>query len=154
MRGKQHTDESRRAISESRKGKGGGPRSAERRARISAALKGRAVTPEQRAAIAKTLTGRKQSPETIEKRARKLRGRAMPEGFSEAVSARMTGRRLPPEHRQSIGRSKAKLTDEQVRQIRRRAESGELQRTIAAEYGVDQSVVSEIRTGKSYRWVA
>lgn len=57
--GHRHSDETKRRISESRKGKGGGERSAEQRAKISAALKGREVTPEMRARISQTLSGRR-----------------------------------------------------------------------------------------------
>jgi group I intron endonuclease len=59
MRGRHHTEATKRRISENRKGKGGGERSAERRAKISAALKGREVTPEMRARISQTLSGRR-----------------------------------------------------------------------------------------------
>lgn len=55
--GRSHSEESKRKISESRKGKGGGERTIERRANISAALKGRTVPPEMRVRISATLTG-------------------------------------------------------------------------------------------------
>lgn len=55
--GKTHSEESKRKISDSRKGKGGGYRSPERCANISKSLKGRVVTPEMRARISATLTG-------------------------------------------------------------------------------------------------
>lgn len=57
MTGKKHSDETKAKISTSRKGKGGGPRSEERLAKISAALKGRIITDEQRKKISQTLTG-------------------------------------------------------------------------------------------------
>jgi len=44
---------------------------------------------------------------------------------------------------------KAKLTDDQVEQIRVRLVRGERQRLIAADYGVTQSCVSMIGTGES-----
>jgi len=55
--GRKHSCESREKISQSRKGKGGGPMSEERRAKIGAAHKGRVITPCQRAAISAKLTG-------------------------------------------------------------------------------------------------
>lgn len=55
--GKRHTEETKRRISENRKGKGGGPMSAERRAKISAAHKGRVIPQEMRDRISATLTG-------------------------------------------------------------------------------------------------
>jgi group I intron endonuclease len=149
-----HTAESKERISANRAGKGGGPMAAERRAKIGAAHKGRVITEEQRAKISATLTGHKQSAEQIEKRVQKLRGRKMPPGFAEAASARMKGMVLGSSHRSAIARSKAKLTDVQVQNVRARLDAGEKQRVIASDYLVDQSVISEIKTGKSYQWVA
>ena len=154
MTGKTHSAESRAKISASRLGKGGGPMAAERRAKIGAAQKGRVITEEQRAKISATLTGHKQSAEQIEKRVQKMLGRKMPPGFAEAASARMKGMVFVHSHRDAIARSKAKLTDVQVQIVRARLAAGEKQRVIAAEYLVDQSVISEIKTGKSYQWVA
>lgn len=46
----------------------------------------------------------------------------------------------------------AKLTDEQVRELRRRWEAGGVQqKQLAAEYGVSRGVVSEILSGKLWR---
>jgi hypothetical protein len=42
----------------------------------------------------------------------------------------------------------AKLTEESVRHIRRRLKEGELQKTLAAEYGVSQSLIAQIRKGQ------
>jgi group I intron endonuclease len=148
-----HTEESKRRISQNRRGKGGGPMAAERRAKIGAAHKGRVITPEQRARIAATLTGRKQSRETVEKRALKLRGRKMPAGFARATADRMRGKKLPPGTVLKIARSKAKLTDEQVRSVRTALSSGEKQKTLALHFKVDQSVISTIKTRTAYGWV-
>lgn len=52
-----HTVETRLRISESRKGKGGGPMSEERRRKIGEAQKGRQFSAEMRARISATLTG-------------------------------------------------------------------------------------------------
>jgi group I intron endonuclease len=58
FKGLRHSDESRRRISDSRRGKGGGERTIERRRKISEALRGRPVSAERRAKISATLTGR------------------------------------------------------------------------------------------------
>ena len=42
----------------------------------------------------------------------------------------------------------AKITDEQVREIRRRRAGGELQRVLAAEFGVSRKLISQIALGK------
>ncbi len=47
-----------------------------------------------------------------------------------------------------------KLTPEQVVEIRKRIANGESNLAIASEYGVSDVLVSNIRLGKSYRWVA
>lgn len=57
-KGMTHTDEAKRKISDSRKGKGGGRRSPERLAKISAALIGRPVSQETRSKISESLKGR------------------------------------------------------------------------------------------------
>lgn len=152
--GHKHSEESRKKISDSRKGKGGDKGwTQERRDRISAALKGRVISNDQRRRISEKLTGSKQSPETIAKRSEKLRGRKMPHGFAEATSARLRGVKLSAEHCMAVGKSKASLTDDQVRYIRVRIEAGERQKAIALDYGVDSSVISEIKNRRSYRWV-
>ena len=45
------------------------------------------------------------------------------------------------------------LTEVQVRDIRNRAASGELQKEIAARYGVIQQTVSSIIRGKNWSWL-
>ena len=50
---------------------------------------------------------------------------------------------------------RGKLTDAQVRQIRDRYDYGEVtQRMLAAEFGVSVSTVSDVVTGKTWRWLA
>lgn len=73
--GRTHSEESRLKISQSRKGKGGGYRSPERCARISAALTGKTLPPDVRAKISATLTGRKSDPGVVARRAESNRGR-------------------------------------------------------------------------------
>ena len=45
---------------------------------------------------------------------------------------------------------RAKLTDEQVKEIHERANSGEKGRALAAEYGISTSVVSKIKRGQQW----
>lgn len=152
--GKTHSEESKRKISESRKGKGGDKGwTQERRDKISSSNKGKVVSLKQREMISRKLRGHVQSKETIDKRSAKLRGRKMPSGFSEAASSRMKGVSLTESHCISIGRSKASLSDEQVRSIRSLLKSGCMNKSVAIYFSVDSSVISEIKTGKSYRWV-
>lgn len=58
MRGRTHTDEAKKKISENRKGKGGTGWTQQRRERISAALQGRIISEDSRRLISQALTGR------------------------------------------------------------------------------------------------
>jgi hypothetical protein len=129
------------------------PCSDEKKAKLSAIHKGRVITPEQRAKISATLMGHKQSPEQIEKRMQKIRGRTMPPGFAEAASKRMLGVKLNAEHCVNIGRSKAKLQDDQVKEIRMRRAAGESRKALAAEFDIDAASITNIVARKSYAWV-
>lgn len=153
MTGKKHTEETKKKISESRTGKGGGYRSPERRAKISAANKGRVISKEQREKISAKLIGHKQSAEQIEKRVQKLRGRKMPEGFAQAASKWMTGRKVSEQTKYKLRRAAAKLTEDQVRDIRKKLTDGERQKELAYYYGVNASVISTINTRSAYGWV-
>lgn len=153
MKGRKHTEESKRKISQNRKGKGNSGWTDERRRKISEANKGRIITQEQRDKISATLMGHKQSAEQIEKRRLKLVGRKMPEGFSEKARDRMLGVKLNADHCQSIGKSKAKLSDDQVREIRARRDAGESRKSLALEYNIDPASITHIVNLNSYRWV-
>lgn len=48
----------------------------------------------------------------------------------------------------------AKMIDVDVREIRRRCAAGELQRVVAADYGIHQAHVSAIIRGKRWGWLA
>lgn len=47
----------------------------------------------------------------------------------------------------------AKLTEDQVREIRGLLDAGHPQRGIASEYGVQQMTISHIATGRSWGWL-
>jgi hypothetical protein len=153
MKGRKHTPETLAKISESRKGKGSGPMTQERRDKIGLAHKGRIITKEQRSKISLALTGKKQSKETIEKRRAKLIGRKMPPGFSEAASKRMTGYICSSERNIKNGMARAKLSDNQVVEIRMRYSRGEKQIDLAKIFDIDPASISEIVNRKTYRWV-
>jgi group I intron endonuclease len=152
-KGMKHTAETLAKLSESRKGKGTGPRSAEWKRNIGLSQKGKVVSQEARAKIADKLRGHVQSAETIAKRVEKLRGRKMPKGFAEAASLRMTGYKCSEAHCVSIGKAKAKLTDEQVREIRARRAQGEKRGSLAVEFNIDPASITNIVKQLSYKWV-
>lgn len=153
MTGKKHNPEIIKKMSENRRGKGCGERSAEWRANISRATKGRKVSQEHREKIANTLKGHKQSQETIEKRMQKLRGRKMPASFCKKTSERMSGRKVPADTVMKMRKTKSRLSDDQVREIRCLLSEGVSQKEIGRQFGVDPSVISNIKTRKAYDWV-
>lgn len=151
--GHTHSPESRAKISANRKGKGGGPMSAERKRKIGEAQKGKFITAEQRAKISATLMGHKQCADQIEKRMQKLRGRKMPPGFAEAQRQRMLGSKQTPSAIRKNGLARASLSEDQVRTIRAELVAGKSNKYLAVMYGVDPSVVSNIKHRKAYHWV-
>jgi predicted XRE-type DNA-binding protein len=62
----------------------------------------------------------------------------------------MRGRQFSPEHLHNLRRGVQKLTDDQVREIRRRLNAGESQYVIASAFGIHQGSVSNIFRGKTY----
>lgn len=154
MRGKTHSDATKLKISQNRKGKGGTGWTEERKRKISEALKGREISPEHREKLRAANLGKKQSAETIEKRTAKLRGRKMPEDARKAASERMKGTKMSDAAKLKMRKSKSRLADDQVKEIKSMIKEKRLsQKKIAEKYSVDQSVISEINTGKAYSWV-
>ena len=51
-----------------------------------------------------------------------------------------------------VGKAWRKLTIEQVQDIRQRLSAGERGVDLAREYGVGQSCISAIKTGRTYAW--
>jgi group I intron endonuclease len=91
IKGRRHSEETKRLISQNRKGKTSGPFTDERRRKISKAGRGRAVTAEHRAKISATLTGRstgrgKLTPDQV----RAIRG-LHAQGHGRVAIARMLG---------------------------------------------------------------
>lgn len=81
--------EAKARISEARRGK---PLTPEHRARLSEGQFRRYANPDERTRAGERSRGRKASPETIEKRVAKLRGRKMSEAFCKALGDRVRGR--------------------------------------------------------------
>jgi hypothetical protein len=65
----------------------------------------------------------------------------------------MTWNRWPDERREAQGRRHAHLTDEDVREIRRRRGAGERRNALARAFSIDPSAISNIVAGRTYRWV-
>lgn len=75
----------------------GKPVSAESRAKIGNANRGRVRSPEVRARIAESLRGRKRPPEVIAKISASQKGKVIPLEMREQISKTLTGRRHSPE---------------------------------------------------------
>jgi len=60
-------------------------------------------------------------------------------------------RNRSPETLRKMSIAHAKLTEAQVREIKTALASGEIQRVLAEKYGVDQSVISNIKRGKAWK---
>jgi len=123
-------------------------------------LRGFRFTDEQRAKVARALTGKRKSPEH---RANLWANRELtPEARDRMAANGRAGRGRPksPEHRERIGAAQrgsanhaARLTEDDVRVIRARLAQGERGRHLAAEFGVAESVVSLIKSGRAWSHV-
>lgn len=143
-RGMKRSEETRRRISESRIGKAMPPRSAEHRMKLSAALKGKNKPPHVIAALQE---GRARQVFTEERR------RKVSETIRRQYALGIRSREKSEEHRHNMGRAFAKLSDEQVREIRMLRSSGVTGRELAKRYGSNPGTISEICSGKRYSWV-
>lgn len=153
-RGRKEPKEVCERISAGRKGKGvGRVFDAATREKIAAAQRGRKQTEEQKEHLRRLNTGKKQSPETIEKRMRKLRGRTRsPEAIAKTAAAN-TGSKRSQDQIKAMSRSRTKLSEHDVREIRRRVASGESQSSVAKDFGLTQSGVCSIHTRKTHKLV-
>lgn len=153
-RGKKISGEAKKRISEARKGKGvGRVFSEETKAKISAAHKGRTISEERKEHLRRVNTGKKQSSETIEKRMKQLRGRTRTPEAIEKTRQALKGRKHTDAARLANSRAKTKLSEEDVRDIRRRAAEGEPQATIGKDYGLTQSGICSIHKRKTHKQV-
>jgi group I intron endonuclease len=126
MRGRRHTHEANEKNRLAHLGRKNGPPSADTREKIAASQRGRIVPHDIRARIAATLTGRKQCAETLAKRSASLRGKTI----------------------------KRNLTDDQVLDIRARAQTGQTYIDIGASIGMSGQSIANIVKRKSYKRVA
>jgi hypothetical protein len=133
------------------------PFTAERRAKIGLAARGRRVSSEQRARISQALKGREFSPEHRANISAAITGRALSPEHRLKISALRRGKPLSIEHRaklvgQSAGERnpKAKLSADAVRSIRTLHAHGAGSRELAERYRVNISTIHRITTGRSW----
>lgn len=133
----------------------------ERMAELGHARKGKPASPEARARLLVAITGRPVSEETRRKMSEAQKGRSFTPEHRAAIGAAMRGRSLTDEHRQAIGdglrgrpTGRAKLTAEQVTEVRHRLADGETGSALAREFGVSDALISKIKHGKKRADVA
>lgn len=127
--------------------------SEETKAKIAAAHRGRTISEERKEHLRKLNTGKKQSAETIEKRMQKLRGRTRPAEAIEKTRQALIGYKHTDATRLANSRSKTKLSEDDVREIRRRVAGGESQSSVAKDFGLSQSGVCSIHKRKTHSLV-
>lgn len=153
-RGRKEPQEVCERISAARKGKGiGRVLDAATRGKIAAAQRGRKQTEEQKEHLRRLNTGKKQSPETIAKRMQKLRGRTRSSEATAKTAKAHTGSKRTQEQRKTMSRARTKLSEDGIREIRRRVAAGESQSSVGKEFGLTQSGVCSIHTRKTHKLV-
>ena len=109
--------------------------SQEARERMAAATRGRPLSPEHRAKLVAAMARR--PPPSAKTR--------------ELMRTALVGRQFTDEWRAKIRHTLQKLTDDDVREIRRRLAIGERQTALAAEFGVNKGSISNIKRRVTYR---
>lgn len=145
-RGMKRSEETRRKISESRIGKKlKVPRSLEYRQAVSLRQKGVKKSPKHMEALQK---GRAKQVFTEERKAKV--SQALREAYDSGIRSRVKSE----DHKNKIGQFYAKLTDDQVREIRQLKADGVTGRELAGRYGSNPGTISAICRLKRYRWVS
>lgn len=161
--GKMHSDETKQKIRESLTGRklteeqcavisermNGHVLSPEARAKISAANRGRKHTEEARRKNAEAHRGKKTSPETIEKLRAALTGRTRPEDVCRKISEGLKGK--PGLQGEDNGSSK--LTEDQVREIKRLFAEGARNIDVMKQFGMSKGAIANIKSGRSWSHV-
>lgn len=120
------------------------PRSAEYREKISKAQKGRKKSKEHMDALQR---GRNNQVFTEERR------KKVSESLKNSYLNGSRSRERPPEYREKIGRTLARLSDDQVRQIRIEIQNKVPYSKLSEKYGVAITTFADIKHGRKYWWV-
>lgn len=106
---------------------------------------------ESKERMLKTWKGRKHKPETLLKIGAASKGRKFSEESLRKKSEKMKGRIFSPEHLDKIRKSNQKLSDDEVRDIKKMLAAGIAQLIIAKKYNVDGGTISNIKRKLTYR---
>ena len=142
--GRIHSAETKLKIARKAEGRKCPPRSAEYRAAMSASLAGKKKSEAHAAALHAGRMARVYSEEQRQQ---------VSESLKEAYRSGLRSREKSDQHRQRIGQFFAKLTDDEVREIRCLREAGVTCKLLAERFASNAGTICEIATGKRYRWV-
>lgn len=142
--GRVHSADTKIKIAEKATGRKRPPRSAEYREALSASLKGKKKSEAHAAAFQAGRASRVYSEEQRQQ---------VSAGLKEAYRSGRRSRGKSEAHRQKIGQAYAKLTDEQVREIRKLRQAGVTCKELAGMFASNAGTICEIANGKRYRWV-
>lgn len=143
-RGRRRSEETRRRIAQAMSGKKRAPFSEETRRKLSLSLKGKQKPLHVMAALQE---GRARQVFTEERRQK------VAETIRRQYALGIRSREKSEEHRHNLGRAFAKLSDEQVREIRALRATGVTGKELAERYGSNVGTISAICNGKRYSWV-
>ncbi len=144
-RGWAHSAEAKARIGDAHRGKTLSPETLQR---LSASLRGRKLTPEHKAKLARAGKGRQVSPETRRRAALAKLGNQHPLGCKRSPETLAKMRAAAASGGQS---PKAKVSDEQATEIRRLFAGGFRQCDLARMFGVDPICVHRIVRSKTYK---
>lgn len=142
--GRRHSEKTRAKIRAKKEGLKLPPRTPEYCEAVSKRMKGRQKTPEHMAALQAGRIAALYTPERLAKLSASLK---------DAYATGKRSRQKSEEHKNKIGMFYAKLSDDQIREIRALRASGVTGRELASRFGSNAGTISEICSRKRYRWV-
>lgn len=142
--GRTHSKESRQKIAEKAKGRKCGPRSESHRKKLSLVHLGKAKPEHVMAALQAGRKAQVFTKERLEK---------MSASLKNAYASGARSRTKTEQHRYKIGKFYAKISDDDVREIRRLKVLGVTGRELAARFNSNAGTISNICNGKRYKWV-
>nr|WP_244966028.1 GIY-YIG nuclease family protein [Pseudomonas zeshuii] len=142
--GKVHSEEIRQKIRLKALGRKCEPRSEEYRMKLSEILRGKNKAPH---VIAALQAGRLARIYTDEQK------KQISESLKASYESGLRSRSKSQAHRNKLSQAFSKLTEDQVRKIRALSAAGVTGRSLAKQFETTTSTVSQILSGKRYRWV-
>lgn len=142
--GRKHSEKTKDLIRKKALGRKLPPRTQEYRDAISRRFKNQQLSPEHMAALQK---GRSERVYTDDQRL------AISEKLKEGYKNGKRSRVKKEGHKNKIGKAFAKLTDDEVREIRKLKSEGYTCKSLALQFNSNAGTISEISNRKRYRWV-